>query len=85
MKSTLSVQKSFYFILCECERKKEKKKRKSQKLSKWRVVKVVGSGKLESRIDKGDTRDKKGRLKKKKRKTWTWNFDPFNFWIRVDQ
>jgi hypothetical protein len=28
-------------------------------------VKLVGSGKLESRVDKGDMREKKGRLKKK--------------------
>ena len=65
MKSTLSVQKSFYFILCECERKKEKKKRKSQKLSKWRVVKLVGRWKLEIGIDKGDGK------KKNNCKTWT--------------
>jgi hypothetical protein len=29
-------------------------------------VKLVGTGKLESGVDKGDMREKKGRLKKKK-------------------
>jgi hypothetical protein len=31
-------------------------------------VKLVGTGKLESGVDKGDMREKKGRLKKKKKK-----------------
>ena len=44
-----------------------RKKQKSQKLSKWRVVKLVGSWKLESGVDKGDVREKKrGDSKKKK-------------------
>ena len=33
-----------------------------------RSCKLVGSGKLESGVDKGDMREKKGRLKKKKKK-----------------
>ena len=35
-------------------------------LGKWGVVKLVESGKLESGVDKGYMREKKGRLKKKK-------------------
>ncbi len=53
-------------------------------MSKWGVVKLVGSWKLESGVDKGDVRDKKKRgdsKKKKNWKTWTWNYDHFNFWI----
>ena len=46
------------------------------KLSKWGGVKLVGNWKLESRVDKGDVREKKkkGRLRKqikKNCKTWT--------------
>ena len=38
-------------------------------MSKWGVVKLVGSCKLESEVDKGDVREKKnGGLKKKKKK-----------------
>ena len=39
--------------------REEKKKRESQKLSKWGVVKLVGSWKLESGVDKGDVREEK--------------------------
>ena len=53
------------------------------KLSKWGVVKLVGSWKLESGVDKWDVREKKkGRLKKQRKKnckTWRWNCDYFNF------
>jgi hypothetical protein len=48
-------------------------------------VKLVGSWKLESRVDKGDVREKKkGRLKKKKKKETIVkherrNCDHFNF------
>ena len=42
-----------------------RKKKKSQNLSKWRVVKLVGSWKLESGVDKGDVREKKKKGKKK--------------------
>ena len=41
------------------------------KLSKWGGVKLVGSWKLESGVDKGDVRErekKKGRLKKQRKK-----------------
>ena len=37
-------------------------------MSKWGVVKLVGSWKLESGVDKGDVREKKKRETKKKRK-----------------
>ena len=40
-------------------REGKKKKRESQKLSKWGVVKLVGSWKLESGVDKGDVREEK--------------------------
>ena len=55
-------------------------------MSKWGIVKLVGSWKLESGVDKGDVREKKkGDLKTKKKKnnckTWTYNCDYFNFWI----
>ena len=44
-------------------------------MSKWGVVKLVGSWKLESRVEKGDVREKKkGDLKSKEKKnckTWT--------------
>ena len=53
---------------------------------KWGVVKLVGSEKLESGVDKGDIREKKGRIKKKKtRETWTWNYDPFNFCLNLSR
>ena len=53
-------------------------------MSKWGVVKLVGSGKLQSGVDKGDVREiKNGDLEKKKKKnnfkTWTLNCDHFNF------
>ena len=58
-------------------------------MSKWGVVKLVGSWKLESRVEKGDVREKKkGDLKSKEKKnckTWKWNYDHFNFWIWADQ
>ena len=45
------------------------KKKKSQNLSKWRVVKLVGSWKLESGVDKGNVREKKKEdLKNKEKK-----------------
>ena len=37
----------------------ERKKRGSQKLSKWGVVKLVGSGKLKNGVDKRDVKKKK--------------------------
>ena len=45
-------------------------------MSKWGVVKLVGSWKLESGVDKGDVRKKKkrkrkGRLKKQRKKKKT--------------
>ena len=46
----------------ERERGKEKQK-ESQKLSKWRVVKLVGSWKLESGVNKEDVREKKKNMK----------------------
>ena len=37
-------------------------------MSKWGVVKLVGSWKLESGVDTRDVREKKKRLKKQKKK-----------------
>ena len=56
-------------------------KKKSQKLSKWGVVKLVGSVKLESGVDKREVRE---REKKKTHETWTCSCDLFNFWIWVN-
>ena len=39
--------------------RERERERESQKLSKWGVVKLVGSWKLESGVDKGDVREKK--------------------------
>ena len=38
-------------------------------MSKWGVVKLVGSGKLKSGVDKGDVRGKQKRETQKKKKT----------------
>ena len=58
----------------------ERKKRESQKLSKWGVVKLVGSGKLKNGVDKVDVREKK-KNNNNNWETWTWYCDHFNFWI----
>ena len=49
------------FLFVNVRERERKKKRKSQKLSKWGVMKLVGSEKLESEVDKWDVREiKKG-------------------------
>ena len=53
------------------ERKKEKK-RESQKLSKWGVVKLVGSWKLKSEVDKGDVREREKKMWNMNVKLWSF-------------
>ena len=53
-------------------KKKIKQKKESQKLSKWRVVKLVGSWKLESGVNKEDVREKE-------KKTWNMNVELWSF------
>ena len=58
-------------------KKKTKQKKESQKLSKWRVVKLVGSWKLENGVNKGDVREKKRGDSKKK--SWNINVELWSF------
>ena len=44
-------------------------------MSKWGVVKLVGSWKLESGVDKGDVREKKKRDLKKKKNLLNMNLE----------
>ena len=43
--------------------------KKKKKIKKVRHVKLVGSRKLESGVDKGDVRERDGERKKKKKQT----------------
>ena len=61
------------------EKKKEKKRREIQNVSKWGVVKLVGSGKLESGVEKGEVREKKKGDSKKKKKRGNVIFLTFEF------
>ena len=53
-------------------------------MSKWGVVKLVGSWKLESGVEKGDVREeKKGRLKKNIRKKKLLNMN-LELWLSIN-